>query len=219
MTGVDGDDLTIRATKRVAGRGTADADALDRIEIEIEDRANRVIVETDYPRRRRSFLEPLANLFSGGVRAPFVAVDYLMTVPRGTAVAIESFDGDVTVEGVDGETHVEMVSGDGRLASLARLVEVQTFSGDMELTDVGSDVVLTAETVSGRIDIERVRAPRLAVRSFSGSVALQGVKSRRVEVETVSGSVTFDGALAADGRYEFQSHSGSVSWRMFVSHS
>ena len=29
VTGVDGDDLTIRATKRVAGRGSAAADALD----------------------------------------------------------------------------------------------------------------------------------------------------------------------------------------------
>ena len=99
VTGVDGDDLTIRATKRVAGRGSAAADALDRVEIDIEKRGSRVIVETDYPRRRRSFLQSLASLFSGGVREPFVAVDYLVTVPRGTAVAVESFDGDVTVDG------------------------------------------------------------------------------------------------------------------------
>ena len=210
VTGVDGDDLTIRATKRVAGRGSAAADALDRVEIDIEERGNRVVVETDYARRRRSFLQSLGSLFSGGVREPFVAVDYLVTVPRDTGVAIESFDGDVTVEGVDGETHVKTVSGDGRLASLARLVAVETFSGNLEIADVRSDDVLTAETVSGRIDIERVRVPRLQVKSFSGAVALQGVESRRVEVETVSGSVTFDGALAADGRYEFQSHSGGI---------
>ena len=48
VTGVDGDDLTIRATKRVAGRGSAAADALDRVEIDIEERGNRVVVETDY---------------------------------------------------------------------------------------------------------------------------------------------------------------------------
>ena len=202
VTGVDGDDLTIRATKRVAGPGTDEADALDRVEIRIEERGNRVVVETDYPRRPRSFLQSLASLFSGGVREPFVAVDYLVTVPRGTAVAIESFDGDVTVEGVNGETQVALVSGDGRLASLARLIEVETFSGDLDLTDVRSDEVLTVETVSGQIDIERVQAPRLRVKSFDGAVALEGVESRRVEVETVSGSVTFDGALAADGRYE-----------------
>ena len=160
VTGVDGDDLTIRATKRVAGRGSAAADALDRVEIDIEERGNRVVVETDYPRHRRSFLQSLASLLRGGERVPFVAVDYLVTVPRDTGVAIESFDGDVTVEGVDGETHVKTVSGDGRLASLARLVAVETFSGNLEIADVRSDDVLTAETVSGRIDIEGVRAPR-----------------------------------------------------------
>ena len=210
VTGVDGDHLTIRATKRVAGRGSATADALDRVEIDIEERGNRVIVETDYPRRRRSFLQSLASLFSAGVREPFVAVDYLVTVPRDTGVAIESFDGDVTVEGVDGETHVKTVSGDGRLASLARLVGVETFSGDLEIADVRSDDALRAKTVSGHIDIERVRVPRLEVKSFSGAVALQGVESRHVEVKTVSGSVTFDGALLADGRHELQSHSGNI---------
>ena len=59
VTGVDGDHLTIRATKRVAGRGSATAAALDRVEIDIEERGNRVIVETDYARRRRSFLQSL----------------------------------------------------------------------------------------------------------------------------------------------------------------
>ena len=134
VTGVDGDDLTIRATKRVAGRGSAAADALDRVEIDIEERGNRVIVETDYPRHRRSFLQSLGNLLGGGGREPFVAVDYLVTVPRGTAVAVESFDGDVTVEGVDGETRVEgrQWCRAARFA-LARLVaRSKTFSGDLE---------------------------------------------------------------------------------------
>ena len=49
VTGVDADNLTIRATKRVAGRGSATADALDRVEIDIEERGNRVIVETCVP--------------------------------------------------------------------------------------------------------------------------------------------------------------------------
>ena len=53
---------------------------------------------------------------------------------------------------MDGETHVALVSGDGRLASLARLVGLETFSGILEIADVRGDDVLTAETVSGRID-------------------------------------------------------------------
>ena len=111
---------------------------------------------------------------------------------------------------MDGETRIEVVSGDVRLASLAELVEVEAVSGRVQITGVSSDDAMTAETVSGRLDIESVRAPRLEASSVSGAVALRGVDARRVEVETVSGSVTFSGALAADGRYEFESHSGGI---------
>ena len=204
VTGVDGDDLTIRATKRLVGRGRAES--LERVEIEIVERGNRVDVEPRY--RRRSVLESLGNLLGGGSGS--VAVDYVVTVPRGTRVAVESVSGDVTVEGVDGETSVEVVSGDVRLASLARLVEVESVSGRVQITDVSSDERMTAETVSGRLDIERVRAPRLEASSVSGAVALRGWMRGASRSETVSGSVTFAGALAADGRYEFESHSGRI---------
>ena len=212
VTGVDGDDLTIRATKRASRRG-GDDDALDRVEIEIEERNNQVIVETDYPRHRRSFLESLGDLLGGGRRErreTLVAVDYRVAMPRGAGVSIESFSGDVTVEAVDGETRVETVSGDVRLTSLARLVAVESFSGDLELTDVRAGDALTARTVGGRIDIDKVRAPRLEVKSFSGAVALRGWSLGESKVETVSGAVTFDGVLAADGRLGIRSHSGSI---------
>ena len=210
VTGVDGAELTIRATKRLAGRGTADEDALDRVAIGIRERGNRVAVETEYS-GRGSLLEWLLNPFTGGrAGRAAVAVDYTVTVPRGAGVTIESISGDVTVEGVDGETHVEIVSGDGRLTALARLVEVKTVSGDLRLTDVRSDDALSVETLNGRIDVEGVRAPRLDVSTMNGAVALRGAECRRVEVRTLSGAVTFAGVLAADGRYEFESHSGDV---------
>ena len=213
VTGVDGAELTIRATKRITGRGTAGEDALDQVAIGIRERGNRVAVETEY-HGRGSLLEWLFDPFTGrragrAGRAA-VAVDYTVTVPRGVGVTIDSISGDVTVEGVDGETHVEIVSGDGRLTALARLVEVQTVSGDLRLTDVRSDDALSAETLNGRIDVEGVRAPRLDVSTMNGAVALRGVECRRVAVRTLSGAVTFDGVLAADGRYEFESHTGDV---------
>ena len=216
VTGVCGDDLTIRTTKR-AGRLGGDDDALDRVEIAIEERGNRVTVETDYPGHRRSFLESLGDLLGSGRRAggnPLVAVDYRVAMPRGASVTIESFSGDVTVEAVDGETRVETVSGDVRLTSLARLVAVESFSGDLELTDVRAGDALTARTVSGGIDIEKVRAPRLEVKSFSGAVALREWSLGESKVETVSGAVTFDGVFAADGRYGIRSHSGSILLRV-----
>ena len=207
IAGTDDDALTLRVTKRLGDPGAAVSDAtareaLDRVEIEIRERGGRVAVETEYPRRG------LADVFSGGRAA--VAVDYDVTVPGGVGVAIESISGSVTVEDIDGETSIETVSGDVRLASLRRLVEVEMVSGDLQMTDVGSDDEVSAEAVSGRITIDGVRTPRLDVSTVSGTLALTRVEARRVDVETVSGPVTFDGALDADGRYQFESHSGSI---------
>ena len=206
----DGDGtLTLRVTKRLrdadaVGEAVA-RDALERVEIEIRERGDRVAVETEYP--RGGFAGRVADLFRGGAR---VAVDYDVTVPRGVEVAIESVSGSVTVENVDGETSIETISGDVRLSSLPRLAEVEMVSGDLRMTDVGNDDELSAEAVSGRITIDGVRAPRLDVSTVSGTLSLNRVEARRVDVETVSGSVTFDSALDADGRYEFESHSGAI---------
>ena len=210
VAGTNGGALTLRVTKRLrdpeaVGEAVA-RDALDRVEIEIRERGDRVTVEAEYP--RRSLVGRLADLFRGGRAA--VAVDYEVAVPRGVGVAIESISGSVTVEGVDGETSIETVSGDVRLASLPRLTEVEMVSGDLRMTDVGSDDELSAEAVSGRITIDGVRAPRVDVSTVSGTLALTRVEALRVDVETVSGPVAFDGALDADGRYEFETHSGSI---------
>ena len=211
VAGTDGTALTLRVTKRLVdpeavSEATA-RDALDRVEIEIRDRAGRVAVEAEYPRLGLGDRLFAALFRSGRVS---VAVDYEVTVPRGVGVAIESISGSVIVEDVDGETSIETVSGDIRLASLPRLAEVEMVSGDLRMTDVGSDDELSAEAVSGRITIDGVRAPRLDVSTVSGTLALTRVEARRVDVETVSGPVTFDGALDPDGRYEFESHSGGI---------
>ena len=202
--------LTLRATKRLVDPGTVSEsvarDAFDRVEIEIRERGGRVSVEAEYP--RRGVVGRLADLFRGGRMA--VAVDYVVNVPPGVGVAIESISGSVTVEGVDGETSIETVSGDVRLSSLPRLAEVEMVSGNLVMTDVGNDDDLSAEAVSGRITIDGVRAPRVDVEAVSATIVLTRVEARRVDVATVSGPVSFDGSLDAEGRYELESHSGSI---------
>ena len=210
VAGNDDAVLTLRATKRLVDPGAVSdnvaRDALDRVEIEIRDRGGRVAVEAEYPRRGLS--GRLADLFRGGRMA--VAVDYAVTVPPGVAVAIESVSGSVTVEGVDGETSIETISGDVRLSSLPRLAEVEMVSGDLLMTDVGHDDEISAEAVSGRITVDGARAPRVDVEAVSANVVLTRVEARRVDVATVSGPVSFDGSLDPEGRYELESHSGSI---------
>ena len=83
-------------------------------------------------------------------------------------------------------------------------------SGDITVTGVDGDhlTIRATKRVDGRGSAAADGLDRVEI--DIEAVARQGVESPRVEVETVSGSVTFDGALAADGRYGFQSHSGSI---------
>jgi hypothetical protein len=198
VTGVDGTDLTIRATKRLGDRGTAGSDdeALSLVDVKITQRGSLVAVETTYERSGRN--------------GPSVSVDYEVTVPRETAVSVESVSGGVTIEGIDGETRLEVVSGAVELTSVSRLVEAEAVSGAVRLTDVASDEELSVQTVAGSLSIDGGRAPRLEVSSVQGAISLSRVAARRVEVDTVAGAVSFEGALAADGRYEFKSHAGHI---------
>ena len=65
----------------------------------------------------------------------------------------------------------------GQTEELVRTIPMEPggrFSGDLKLTDVGGGDALTVRTVSGDIDIEKVRAPRLEVKSFSGAWRCEG---------------------------------------------
>lgn len=162
VTGVDGDELTVRAVKRLVGPGSAEA--LDHVDVRIEERGGRVVVE---PRHRRSVLQSLGNLFGRG--RPQVAVDFTVSVPRRAGVTVESVAGDVVVEGVAGETRVDVFSGDVRLRALAsRRVEVETFSGSVTFDGAFVD--------DGRYEFE----------SFSGDVHLSVAEGSGFEIEAES---------------------------------
>lgn len=184
VTGVDGDELTIRAAKRLVGPGSAEA--LDHVEVRIEERGGRVVVE---PRHRRSVLQSLGNLFGGRGR-PQVAVDFTVSVPRRAGVTIESVAGDVVVEGVAGETRVDVFSGDVRLRALAsRRVEVETFSGSVTFDGAFAD--------DGRYEFE----------SFSGDLHLSVAEGSGFEIEAES----FSGELRSGFPIRIAAGGGEVT--------
>ena len=192
VTGVDGRELTVRATKRV-GRSGSGAD-LDRVEVEIAQRGNRVEVETRYL----------------GTDGDAVSVDYEIRVPRDLQVSIEVVAGDVRVEQVDRQVEIEVVSGTVTATGIAQLRDVEVVSGDVTLTDVGSEDALSVQVISGQLVLDGVQAPRVEASSVEGDITLRRIEADRVEVETVSGAITFDGDLRPTGRYELQSHSGRI---------
>lgn len=131
-----------------------------------------------------------------------------LTVPVGTRVKAASVSGDVQVTGVRGEVEASSTSGAVTVRDVGALATAASVSGDVTVADVTGDV--TATSVGGDVLVRDVTGD-VRASTVSGAVSLRGVRARSVSATTTSGGVTFEGPLDRAGRYEFTSHSGTVT--------
>jgi len=191
ITGGAGDQVVIDATKR--GKTAEDLKA---VQVEVTATATRVEVKVRYPQEKRNIN---------------ASVDFIVTVPRGAIVNVNSVSGDIKVTTVDGALRVNTVSGDVTVNSAAQLEAAKTVSGDVVVDSAGSTGDITAASVSGSVTLKGVKARGFDLNSVSGDVTLTDVTCDRVKANSVSGDMNFAGPLARGGRYTFQSHSGDVT--------
>ena len=194
ITGGGGNDVRIDATKRVRHPDESEARAiLQELRIDVAERGGSVDVRTEYPRRRN---------WSG-------SVDYAVAVPRDASVSLRSISGTVKVTNVNGEVRAESVSGQIVTSGARKIRVARSVSGDVQIADSESDD-LTAGTVSGNVLMRNVKARIVGLRSVSGDLRLTDVDTEHAEMRSMSGNVEYVGRLSRSGRYEFQTHSGTV---------
>jgi DUF4097 and DUF4098 domain-containing protein YvlB len=184
-----GDDVSIEAVKRTRG----DRAELGRVEINVTDRAGRVDISTNHFGRHDQ-----------------VSVSYTITVPASASLEARSVSGNIRVTGVQGSVRAETVSGNVTTASTPRLETARSVSGDVELTGAATDGDLSANSVSGSVRANGLKARGLQVGSISGNIVVTDVTCERLAAKSVSGDIEFSGALSRGGRYEATSHSGDV---------
>jgi DUF4097 and DUF4098 domain-containing protein YvlB len=140
-------------------------------------------------------------------RGPANIVDYDISVPSWmplklegmySDISIENMKADAELESLNGNLTVKNVTGSLNLHSVQGTISVNGSRGRLELNSVSEGViVLDAE---GDITVETI----------SGDVDLQRIRSKSVEVGTLDGEVLYDGTLQEGGRYSFVSHSGDI---------
>lgn len=130
-----------------------------------------------------------------------------LSVPRGTRIVMSSTSGDLYSARTFGEVNAESVSGDVEVSNVLRRLTVETVSGSQKIDDVVGDV--QAEAVSGRIEMDKITG-EIEAETVSGRIILLDAKSKFVKAGSVSGRVAFAGPIDPAGRYEFESHSGSI---------
>jgi DUF4097 and DUF4098 domain-containing protein YvlB len=132
---------------------------------------------------------------------------YEISVPPGVRVVMQVMSGSLTARGVDGDVDATAVSGNVELRDIGGIVNVEVVSGLITTSGLRSGIHV--ETTSGPVSVTDVDGEVL-IENTSGHVTLRDIRSRLVSVESVSGDIRFDGTIESDGRYEFETHSGTI---------
>jgi DUF4097 and DUF4098 domain-containing protein YvlB len=185
-----GDEVSVEATKRAR----RDRSQLDQVRIEVDNAPGRVDVRTSYPR--------FAN--------NNVSVEYRVTVPSGVSVELHSVSGSVKVTGVRGAVRAESVSGTVTAADTPKLELAKSVSGDVSFSGVSTDTDVSIGSVSGSVRGRSIKAHGLEFTSVSGDVVISDATCERFGAKSVSGSIEYSGTIARAGRYDMNSHSGSI---------
>lgn len=118
-------------------------------------------------------------------------VDYTVRVPAHCDVDVRQVSGTIHVSGVSGRVGVNAVDGAVELHEIDGRTRVRAVSATVE-----------GDGWSGRADVNTV----------SGPVQVAAARLARVKAHTVSGDLSLETTVDADGRYDFNSVSGDVTF-------
>jgi len=192
------DEVKIDAMKR-SEAATAEAARKNaaRVTIEVTRQTCCLMIETKYPEGRNALKK-----FN-------VSVDYTLTVPTGARVVATTVSGDIDASSMAGLAKLTTVSGNveaskmkngGVFTSVSGNVRLEESTGDVEVSTVSGEITLS--DVSGSVKAEAV----------SGAVTGEQLAGAElVNVSTHSGDIVYEGSISPEGRYTFESYSGSVS--------
>jgi hypothetical protein len=206
-----------RTTVEVVAVGRRGQDAIDEIDVTLEERLGRYLVKVEQKDRFR--WGPIQITWGGDFECR-------ITCPPGTDLELSGGSTDVRADGELGEVSIKTASGDIKLETVLRELQVKTASGDIDVTSVAqqaslgtvsgdvmlgrADAALTARSVSGDVTIGGTSGV-LGVSTTSGNVEVWAVSGGDVRVQTVSGDVrvgiargtrTWIDAASVSGRLE-----------------
>jgi len=149
----------------------------------------------------------LTTLRVESARRTVKAVRYEISVPAGVRVNMEAVSGNLSGRAIDADVDASTVSGNVELHDIGGMASVEAVSGNV--TTSGLRAGIHIEATSGIVTVTNADGEVL-VENTSGNITLSQIRSRRVRVESVSGDVRFQGAIEPAGRYDFESHSGTI---------
>lgn len=153
---------------------------------------------------------------SDNVTVEDVKADANISTTSGS-IQVTSIGGRLKASTLSGGITAKGIQGDARLSTLSEGISIEDVGGRVTATAISGDVTVSrirngiqASSVSGSIKVQGAAGP-LEAQSTGGNIILGGVSSRDVKAACHSGNISFSGEIFDDGRYSFDSFSGSVS--------
>ena len=187
LTAVAGD-MTVRGWDRGEARVVATS---DRARLRLDASRSRITLREEDGRGRSSD-----------------GTEYELTVPYGTRVVMRNTSGDLEVVDVRGEVEARSTSGDVKIEGTSGRTIVESISGEVEARRLSGPV--RVQSTSGGVRLDEVSGD-VEAESVSGDVELKHARAAFVRLESTSGEIDFAGPLDRSGRYEFTSHSGTIT--------
>lgn len=192
-----GPDTTVEIVKVARGHDADEIKSqLGLADVDITEGAGRVQIKSRYPNRMHGNVD--------------VTISFNVTAPAGTRLTANSMSGNIKITDIKGDLSASTFSGDVTISGAARVSLAKAMSGTIDIADVKTDGGLEVSTMSGDLRLRHVSARRISGVTISGDVKLEDIDSANVSAHTINGEILFGGALARQGRYEFNTNSGDV---------
>jgi DUF4097 and DUF4098 domain-containing protein YvlB len=185
----------VRTTVEIVALGRRGQDAVDEIDVTMEEQRGRYVVRIEQKDKFR--WGPIQITWGGDFECR-------ISCPPGTDLELSGGSTDLRVDGELGAALVKTASGDVRLGDVRDKAQVKTASGDVSVVSVGADASLV--TVSGDLGVQRVDTTLMA-RTVSGDVTI-GTIAGELGLSTTSGDVDIKAVTGGDVRV--QTVSGDV---------
>lgn len=185
-----------RTTVEVVAVGRRGQEAVDQVEVTMEERLGRSAIRVE--QRDKFRWGPIQITWGGDFECR-------ITCPPGTGLDLAGATTNLRADGELGEVSVRTASGDVELESARGELQVRTASGDIAVaTCYGSGSLVT---VSGDLRVSWLEGGPLKARSVSGDVSI-GTLRADLELATTSGDV--DVKAVSVGELRVQTVSGDV---------
>ncbi|HEY3312837.1 MAG TPA: DUF4097 family beta strand repeat-containing protein [Anaerolineales bacterium] len=193
--------VSVKAEKTAWGRSDAEAQAaLKEVQVVYDQTGNTIKISVKRP----------VEVNTLNIDMKSSSVKFTITVPKESAVTLESVNGALALTGTSGTANLHTQFGALNLSEVAAEISAKTQSGAISATNIGDGHDLSISSEFGEITIEGANGAAVTVGSNNGALDLSGVKAGGLlKVTTEFGEVHV--AESTGGSGEFRSNNGAVT--------